>query len=214
MPQWFEVPLAGEPYDVINNVGSRLVDGGYGGDRGFLEADVGQYEHREEVFAWCGAATLLSRRLPGGRRDLRRPLLRVLRRHRPVVAGSARRVAVSVRTRVGRAPCPRGDQLGGLEALRGLRREKSPAHARAQCSGVAGRRGQRALVARHGGGRAAGRRTPTARPSAPQRVGQRRAHSRFGAFLKLLAPTLGSRRRQRISGAERRRLVARWAVPR
>ena len=51
---------AGTRYDVINNVGSRLVLGGYGGDRGFLEPDCGQYAQPEEVFAWCGGAVLLS----------------------------------------------------------------------------------------------------------------------------------------------------------
>jgi GT2 family glycosyltransferase len=59
-PRWISVPMGGEPFDVVNNVGSRLVEGGYGGDRGFLERDVGQYERREEIFAWCGAAVLLS----------------------------------------------------------------------------------------------------------------------------------------------------------
>jgi GT2 family glycosyltransferase len=59
-PAWHQVPLAGPAYDVINNVGSRLVLGGYGGDRGFLEPDEGQYSQPEEVFAWCGGAVLLS----------------------------------------------------------------------------------------------------------------------------------------------------------
>ncbi len=45
---------------MINNVGSCLVAGGYGANRGFLERDHGQYERAEEVFAWCGAAVLLS----------------------------------------------------------------------------------------------------------------------------------------------------------
>lgn len=61
-PAWYEVALGGEPFDVINNVGSVLVEGGYGADRGFLERDEGQYDKPEEVFAWCGAAVLLSRR--------------------------------------------------------------------------------------------------------------------------------------------------------
>jgi GT2 family glycosyltransferase len=61
-PAWVQVPVGGEPYDVINNVGSRLVLGGYGGDRGFLEPDRGQYSEPEEVFAWCGGAVLLSTR--------------------------------------------------------------------------------------------------------------------------------------------------------
>jgi GT2 family glycosyltransferase len=57
-PGWIEVPLAGEPYDVVNNVGSVLVEGGWGGDRGFLEPDVGQYDEPQDVFAWCGAGVL------------------------------------------------------------------------------------------------------------------------------------------------------------
>jgi GT2 family glycosyltransferase len=61
-PTWHRVPVAGPTYDVINNVGSRLVLGGYGGDRGFLEPDTGQYSEPAEVFAWCGGAVLLSGR--------------------------------------------------------------------------------------------------------------------------------------------------------
>ncbi len=61
-PTWHELPLGGELYDVVNNVGSRLVLGGYGGDRGFLEPDRGQYADPEEVFAWCGGSVLLSAR--------------------------------------------------------------------------------------------------------------------------------------------------------
>jgi GT2 family glycosyltransferase len=58
VPTWIEVPLGREPYDVINNVGSDLVNGSWSGDRGFLEADVGQYDVAEDVFAWCGAGVL------------------------------------------------------------------------------------------------------------------------------------------------------------
>jgi GT2 family glycosyltransferase len=58
-PTWYAAPLEGVPYDVINNVGSALTDDGYGADRGYLERDEGQYEHEEDVFAWCGAMALL-----------------------------------------------------------------------------------------------------------------------------------------------------------
>lgn len=58
---WVDVHLAGEPFDVINNVGSSLFRGGYGGDRGFLEPDYGQFQQPAEVFAWCGGAVLLKR---------------------------------------------------------------------------------------------------------------------------------------------------------
>jgi GT2 family glycosyltransferase len=58
-PTWFTLQLPAEPFSVINNVGSALYVGGYGGDRGFLERDEGQYEEAVDVFAWCGGAVLL-----------------------------------------------------------------------------------------------------------------------------------------------------------
>lgn len=61
-PEWVDLRLGGEPFDVVNNVGSCLFAGGFGGDRGFLERDHGQYEQPAEVFAWCGGAVLLKRR--------------------------------------------------------------------------------------------------------------------------------------------------------
>ncbi len=60
-PVWTEVPLAGPAIDVINNVGSALYPRGFGGDRGFLEVDRGQYDEPVDVFAWCGGAVLLRR---------------------------------------------------------------------------------------------------------------------------------------------------------
>ena len=60
-PVWVDVALDGMPFDVVNNVGSCLFAGGYGGDRGFLEPDRGQYDEAAEVFAWCGGGVLLSR---------------------------------------------------------------------------------------------------------------------------------------------------------
>jgi GT2 family glycosyltransferase len=54
--------VVGPAFDVVNNAGSRLVAGGYSADRGLLERDCAQYDHTEEVFAWCGAAVLLSAR--------------------------------------------------------------------------------------------------------------------------------------------------------
>ncbi len=65
--RWVDVPLGPERCDVVQNAGSRLVRGGYGGDRGFLEPDRGQYDEAQEVFAWCGAAVLLR---PGYLRDV------------------------------------------------------------------------------------------------------------------------------------------------
>jgi hypothetical protein len=61
-PRWVDVELAGDCFDVVNNAGSIMVEGGHGADRGFGERDRGQYERPDEVFAWCGAAVLLSSR--------------------------------------------------------------------------------------------------------------------------------------------------------
>jgi GT2 family glycosyltransferase len=47
------------PYDVINSVGGVLYEGWFGGDRGYLEPDRGQYDEPVEVFSWSGAAVLL-----------------------------------------------------------------------------------------------------------------------------------------------------------
>ena len=59
--RWVDIAIPPEPFDVINNVGSNLFAGGFGGDRGFLEVDEGQYEEPVDVFAWCGGAVLLKR---------------------------------------------------------------------------------------------------------------------------------------------------------
>jgi GT2 family glycosyltransferase len=58
---WTEVALSGEPFDVVNNVGSVLLPRGHAADRGFLQRDVGQFEQPEEVFAWSGTSVLLRR---------------------------------------------------------------------------------------------------------------------------------------------------------
>lgn len=58
-PAWFELPVGGRPYDVVNNAGGVVFEDGYGADRGFLEADAGQFDEPAEVFAWCGGGVLL-----------------------------------------------------------------------------------------------------------------------------------------------------------
>jgi hypothetical protein len=58
-PRWVDVVAVGRPYDVVNNVGSILVEGGYGADRGYLQRDEGQFDEPAEVFAWCGGGVLL-----------------------------------------------------------------------------------------------------------------------------------------------------------
>ncbi len=61
-PAWYAVETRGEPFDVINNVGSMLTPDQHGADRGYLEPAEGRYLDSEDVFAWCGAAVLLPRR--------------------------------------------------------------------------------------------------------------------------------------------------------
>jgi len=59
-PGWVEVAASGPLFDVVNNAGSCLTDRGYGADRGFRERDDGRFDTPRDVFAWCGAAVLLS----------------------------------------------------------------------------------------------------------------------------------------------------------
>ncbi|CAN5461256.1 hypothetical protein BH23ACT3_BH23ACT3_21430 [soil metagenome] len=60
--RWVDIRLDPTVHDVINNVGSNLYERGFGGDRGFLELDHGQFDEPADVFAWCGGAVLLSGR--------------------------------------------------------------------------------------------------------------------------------------------------------
>ena len=58
-PAWFELPVGGRTFDVVNNVGGVVFDDGYGADRGYLEVDAGQFDEPVEVFAWCGGGVML-----------------------------------------------------------------------------------------------------------------------------------------------------------
>lgn len=60
-PKTVRVPFWGEPFDVIQNAGSVLIDDGFGADRGFLAIDEGQYDEPCDLFNWCGGAVLLRR---------------------------------------------------------------------------------------------------------------------------------------------------------
>lgn len=44
---------------IVNSAGGGLYAGWHGGDRGFMEPDLGQYDEPAEVFSWCGGAVLL-----------------------------------------------------------------------------------------------------------------------------------------------------------
>jgi len=61
-PSWYEVPVACAPVEVLNSAGSVLTRDGYGADRGYLERDDGRYDEPADVFAWSGAAAVLSAR--------------------------------------------------------------------------------------------------------------------------------------------------------
>ena len=52
------VRVGGPRYDVVNNIGSRVLPDGSGGDRGFMEVDRGQHDEPLDVFAWCGGSVL------------------------------------------------------------------------------------------------------------------------------------------------------------
>ncbi len=58
-PTGVDVSVQGQPYDVVNNVGSVVYDDGAGADRGWLDRDEGQYDAPADVFAWCGGSVLL-----------------------------------------------------------------------------------------------------------------------------------------------------------
>ena len=59
-PSWFEVAVETCPYDVVNNAGSILVEGGWGADRGLGTPDGPEFDEPCDVFAWCGGGVLLS----------------------------------------------------------------------------------------------------------------------------------------------------------
>jgi GT2 family glycosyltransferase len=64
-PAWYDAPLGGTPFDVVNSAGSMIATRGFGGlrgtDRGYLEREDGRYAEPAEVFAWSGASVLLSK---------------------------------------------------------------------------------------------------------------------------------------------------------
>ncbi len=58
-PTWVDVAVAGGLFDVVQNAGSLVLEGGFGADRGFLQRDDGRFDEPVDVFAWCGGAVLL-----------------------------------------------------------------------------------------------------------------------------------------------------------
>ena len=97
--RWHEPPVAGPPVDIVNNVGSVLIEGGYGADRGYLEPDEGQYDAPADVFAWCGGSVLLRPAYLADVGLFDERVLPLLRGHRPVVAGPQPGLALPLRAR-------------------------------------------------------------------------------------------------------------------
>jgi GT2 family glycosyltransferase len=62
MPAWIRVDVCDEPFEMINNVGSDLIDSKNSADLGIYQPDKGQFEEQQRVFAWCGCSVLLSPR--------------------------------------------------------------------------------------------------------------------------------------------------------
>jgi GT2 family glycosyltransferase len=50
----FDLPADVARLDVVNNAGGIVLRDGYGADRGFQQVDEGQFDAREDVFAFCG----------------------------------------------------------------------------------------------------------------------------------------------------------------
>jgi len=212
-PARYSVPLAGPPFDVINNVGSRLVLGGYGGDRGFLEPDRGQYEQPEEIFAWCGGAVLLSARYL---REVGIFDERYFMYYEDTDLAWRGRLAgwryLYVPTSIVRHLHAASSQEGSALFAHFVERNRFATLARnaplsmlfeaawvfLRDTLVIFRRDVVRPVTRRG------------RPSPRLVVRRLRA---FAAFLEMLPTTLASRRRQRVSRSRRDELVRRWAVP-
>ena len=125
-PAWFDVAATGDGIDVINNVGTELLPGGFGVDRGFLEPDEGQFDEPAEVFGVVRRGSAAPAGVPRRRRPLRRGPLRVLRGPRALVAGHRTRLAVPHGTDLGRPSRPRRHQRTRLAAEAVLRRTQPP----------------------------------------------------------------------------------------
>ena len=183
-PEWLGLEL-GESFNVINNVGTLLVDDGYATDRGYLEPDHGQYDTGERRVRLVRRRGRTRRRVPGRRRALRRAPLPVLRGRRALVARPPPRVAVPLRARLGRAPhsrCHQRRRIGTQALLR--RTQPSPGRRPARVPGGSDPQ-RRPLPAGHCVIRAprhrqpGGARTPTASG----------ARSRARRFVRRLSPT-------------------------
>ena len=116
---------------------------------GFLEPDAGQYAWPEEVFAWCGGAALLSVRYLREVGIFDDRYFMYYEDTDLVVARPAGGVALPLRARLRGSPRARGEQQGGLAAVRALRRAQPLPHAGPQRPVVDVRRCVLRVPARH-----------------------------------------------------------------
>ena len=113
---WYDVELGGEAFDVINNVGTVMVDNWYGADRGFLQRDTGQFERAEDVTAWCGGAVLLRAAYLGDVGLFDERLFLYYEDLELSLRGAKPRLAIPVRTALDRASSRRRDAVHGSPA--------------------------------------------------------------------------------------------------
>jgi GT2 family glycosyltransferase len=212
-PSWVTIPVDGPTFDVINNVGSRLVAGGYGGDRGFLEPDAGQFEVADEVFAWCGCAVLLSTRYL---REVGAFDDRFFMYYEDTDLSWRGRLAgwrylyvpTSIVRHVHAASSREGSALFGhfVERNRLLTLARNAPWSMLADASYVYLRDTMVIAKRNGVRRALRRDVPDLR------LALRRLRA-FAAFAKLFPETAAVRFHQHVSTAERADLVARWAVP-
>lgn len=58
-PSWYDVSDLMKEVAVVNNAGGIITDQWFGGDRGFKQINVGQFDRECEVLSFCGGAVLL-----------------------------------------------------------------------------------------------------------------------------------------------------------
>ena len=111
-----ELVLDGEPapirrvVDLVNSAGSYIRRDGYAGDCGADLPDDDQWSASGECFAASGGALVTTASALAARRALRAQLLRLLRGHRLVLAGTAAGLSGPLRPGDDGAPCPRADE--------------------------------------------------------------------------------------------------------
>jgi GT2 family glycosyltransferase len=59
VPSWHRITINIGDVSVVNNAGGIITNKWFGGDRGFKQINVGQYDEDCEIFTFCGGAVLL-----------------------------------------------------------------------------------------------------------------------------------------------------------